>query len=191
MSRPTANLRLFAAVYPPIEAARSMVELARGAAPETARLTPAEQVHLTVQFIGDTPSRLMQDVVESVERSCAGVRGFELRALRLIELPERGPRLLAMETDAPAELLEIHRRMVHRLARSARAKSAEEFLPHLTLARYAPGPGSGPGGARASDLPRVELPAFAAGTVRLMRSTLGAGGARHHEVAAFELSVGI
>lgn len=181
MSRPTANLRLFAAVYPPIEAARAMIELARGCMPQSARLTSAEQVHLTVHFIGDTSSRLMDDVVESVERSCAGVRAFELRPLRLIELPEGSPRLVAMETDAPAELLEIHRRLVHRLARTARAKSAEEFVPHLTLARYAPG------GERAAALPSVTLAPFRVSEVRLMRSTLAPGGARHHEAAAFTL----
>jgi 2'-5' RNA ligase len=86
-----------------------------------------------------------------------------------------------MTTDAPAPLLELQRRLAHRLARSPRAKAGDRFLPHLTLCRFS-------GGARA---PRIDEPtdisAFAVDHVMLMRSVLRPSGAEHSEVARVAL----
>ncbi|MDX2114901.1 MAG: RNA 2',3'-cyclic phosphodiesterase [Planctomycetota bacterium] len=174
MGRPVANLRLFAAVYPPEECAR---ELLRRATESGAggRAVDVECVHLTVQFIGDTAAARMEEVRESVRRSCAGIGAFRLLPVELITLPERGaPRLVAARTDEPAALLELHRRLAHRLARHPRARDEERFVPHLTLVRYAGG------GARVAAA--LDGPTFEVRSVKLMRSTLQPGGARHHLV---------
>jgi 2'-5' RNA ligase len=122
-------------------------------------------------------------VSESVERSVAGVGAFELRPLRLVTFPERGrPRLIAMETDAPPALLEVQRRLVHRLARSSRTKTGDRFRPHLTLMRF-----TGAAQPRDVDAP-VELPPFRVEALSLMRSILRPAGAEHAEVARFALS---
>ncbi len=168
------SLRLFVALYPPREAAEAMI----GALPaiaESLRLTPPEQVHMTLQFIGDTAERELKEVTESVRRSAAGIPDFELKPMRLISLPEKGaPRLIAMETDAPGPLLEIQRRLVNRLARKAGSGGA--FVPHFTLLRYA-----NDGKPLRVEAP-VDLPAFAVRSVVLVRSILRPGGAVHAPV---------
>ncbi len=146
------------------------------------RAVPAAQVHLTLQFIGDTEPRRLQEVAESVERSCAGLEAFALTPLRLIALPQKGPaRLVAVETDAPATLMELQRRLAHRLARSVRDRAGDRFLPHMTLARL-----TTPGAV--GSLPeRLEIPPFPIRRVSLMRSVLLPDGAEHREAAAFPL----
>lgn len=150
------------------------------------RETPAEQVHLTVQFIGDTPVRDLERVIESAERSAKGLSAFALKPVRFIRLPERGrARLLAMETSAPPELKEIQQRAAHRLARKPRNDVGDRFLPHMTMCRFRP-----PAALhRNVVLPALsELPPFEVEELHLMRSTLQPMGAVHHTVHTVALA---
>jgi 2'-5' RNA ligase len=182
MSRPSVNLRLFAAIYPPPDLAHAMLEALKSLQLPAHRATPLEQVHMTVQFIGDMPSAAVDATIESVQRAVAGLRLFHLKPTQLIALPERGPaRLIALETESHPTLIEIHRRLVTRLARTVRERTAERFCPHLTLCRFR-------SPARGLNVEReLSLPDFAVERVRLMRSTLNSQGATHHEVIACEL----
>jgi 2'-5' RNA ligase len=180
------TLRLFVAIYPTADAAREMLRaLGRLDLPPVAtyRATRAEQLHMTVQFIGDTEESALGEIRESIERSGAGLCAFTLTPQRLCMLPERGPpRLVAAVTDAPPPLLELQRRLAHRLARAARPRTGDRFLPHLTLCRFT-------GSARA---PRLEAPLrvspFQVAHVALMRSILKPAGAEHAEVLRVALA---
>lgn len=173
-------MRLFVAAYPPIETARGMLNLLRGMELPEHRLVSPEQVHMTLQFVGDTDKRQLDEVVESVHRAAAGIRAFSLLPRDLVCLPPRGePRLVAMMTDAPAGLLEVQRRLAMKLAK--RPRERQEFLPHLTLCRFSNG----------AEVWRVEaaaaLEAFEVREVKLMESVLRPGGAEHREVGRAEL----
>lgn len=176
-----SRLRLFAAIYPPPSAVGRLLEHLRSASTPEHRETPPEQVHLTIQFIGDRSSHELDDVKESVRRSAAGLPAFRLLPLHLRTLPSRGPaRLIACETDVPPALLELHRRLSHRLARNPRDRDDERFLPHLTLCRFT------------SPRPfRLELavdgPEFPVTEVMLVRSVLKPQGAIHAEVLRIPL----
>jgi len=187
MSRPTANLRLFVAAYPPAGIARELLARAGALAlPSAARILPIEQVHLTLQFVGDTPAGALDAVIESMQRAASGLASFTLTPQRLIALPERGPkRLIAVETDSPSSLVELHRRLAHRLASRVRESSKKRpYRPHITLCRFS------------TPVPRLALPddaaslddlAFDLERIVLMRSTLAPTGATHHELAAATL----
>lgn len=178
-----ANLRVFVGLYPPPQASESVAGLLDGLNLPIHRRTPALQLHMTAHFIGDVPASAIDGVIESAERSASGLAPFDLTPLRLVTLPERGPaRLVALVTDAPPALLELHRRLVHRLAAKPRQQPHDGFLPHVTLCRF---------GSPAAGL-RVNEPVTAApwriDRVRLMRSILRAEGAEHLMVAEFALN---
>ncbi len=175
------NLRLFVAIYPPARIASSLSRsLGELVLPEHRRV-PVEQIHLTLLFIGDTPPRQLDAVGESVRRASAGLGSFELGPLRLVTLPSGGrARLVAAETDAPATLLELQRRLATRLARAPR-RDGGGFRPHLTLCRFRT-----PSRAAALEQP-LSMPAFGVDRIVLMRSTLTPQGARHQEVIACPL----
>lgn len=186
MAKPSANLRLFVALYPPPEAVTAMLsaltsgEVVRDLPPH--RLTPADQLHMTVQFIGDTPAQELDATIESVQRAAAGLQAFRLSLSRLITLPERGPaRLIAAETEQHSTLAELHRRLVTRLARNVREKKRERFRPHFTLCRF-----RSPARGLKVDGP-LQIAPFQVDRIVLMRSTLRHEGASHHEVAACAL----
>lgn len=177
-----ATLRLFVAVYPPIETARAMLAFVRELKLNDCRQTHASNVHLTLQFIGDTPTKDLDGVTESVERSCSGLAPFELKPERLISLPKRCPRLFAVQTSAPPALLEIQRRLARRLAQHARAKPGDRFLPHLTVARSQKG-----AHPPETDQP-ISLDPFVVDEILVMRSILDPSGARHECIVSVPLA---
>ncbi len=183
--QPPEPLRLFVAAYPPLGLAREMVARATAMDLPRHRATPAEQVHLTLQFIGEREAGEVAAVLESVRRSAAGLTAFTLGAIRLMTLPRRGAaRLVAAEISSPPALLELHRRLAHRLAREPRERAGDRFTPHMTLLRLgsaAPGLGV--------DLP-LNLEPFEVREVLLMKSWLRPDGAVHAEVARVALGAG-
>jgi RNA 2',3'-cyclic 3'-phosphodiesterase len=178
------NIRLFVAAYPPPEAraayAQALDQLDAGA---PYRATPTDQIHMTLQFIGAVPQKQLDDVIESVNRSAAGIPAFALTPQCLVCFPERGtPRLIALETDNPPGLQEVRRRLVQRLAKEPRRENTEHFRPHLTLCRF-----TGAGRPRRIDEPATRPP-FTVEALILFQSTLKPTGAIYTEVARAPLS---
>jgi len=187
MSRPVANQRLFVAAYPPHEIARAMIKSLRAihGLPDL-RETPLEQIHLTLQFIGDVAVKDLDRTIESIERAASGLRAFDLKPLRLISLPDRDvARLIACETDAPPEALELHRRLAVRLAHdTTREDAADRYRPHLTLARFRRP-------TRLDAISRdVSILPFSVDRILLVRSILRPRGAEHVPVREVTLAEG-
>ena len=175
-----STLRLFVCLYPPRDVAESLLSALAGQSLPEHRQVAAEQVHLTLHFIGEIDSRQLDEVRESVERSASGLECFSLAITSLISLPERGEtRLVAARCASHSTLEELHRRLVHRLARKKQGR--EDFLPHMTLVRL----------RVPTRMERVELPLdrveFPVRAIHLVQSHLQTGGAVHRTVAEFGL----
>ena len=141
---------------------------------------------MTVHFIGDTPAQKVDAISETVRNAAGGLEAFALTPQQWIALPSRPPpRLLAAETDRPAALMELQRRLVTRLARNPRQHAGGRFRPHLTLCRF-----QTPTRLRAIDSPSDGMsgvPSFVVETVAVVRSTLRPDGAHHETVHAINL----
>jgi 2'-5' RNA ligase len=175
--------RLFVALYPPPEVAAALLkELAALRLPNI-RPTPVEQLHLTLQFIGDTDPRELDDVCESVERSTSGLAPASIGVTGLISLPERhAPRLVAAELEAHPTLLELHRRLALRLARNAKERSRDRFLPHMTLGRF-----TSAGGPRVQKVLDAQSLKFDFTEAVLVESVLHPKGAEHRPLFKYAL----
>lgn len=182
---PPAPLRLFVSVRPDDAAAARMSALLPPGLPPGTRPVPRSQIHLTLQFIGDTEPSRLDEVVESISAAVAGLRVQRLVPRCIRTLPERGPaRTVAIITTWPASLAEAQRRLCVRLARRPSRRREEPFLPHLTIARVPP-----------AWIPTVrEWPTppepFDVCEVELVRSILAPTGAVHEAVATFPLPLG-
>ncbi len=182
MTKAVSTLRLFVGIYPPPDAAERLLAMLDGLTLPRCRATAVEAVHLTVQFIGAVAVSDLEQTSESVDRSVAGLPSFSMSLERICTLPERGPaRLIAAVGDLPAELLEMHRRLVQRLARNVLPREKQRFLPHMTLGRF-----SSPVRLPPIDQP-IEGMTFPVTAVRLMKSTLRPEGAVHAEVRLWPL----
>ena len=186
-SRPRArapkNLRLFVAAYPPPATAVALLESLAPLDLPPNRLVAPGQVHLTLQFIGETPASKIDAIAETVRHAAGGLDWFWLTPRKLIALPQRPmARLVAAETDCPAALMELQRRLVTRLARNPRHRAGNRFRPHLTLCRL-----GSPAKLAAIEVP-LGMPPFRVEAIALVCSTLGPAGAHHETVRVVDLS---
>lgn len=173
--------RLFIAAYPPLEVAQSLLDAARPSLPANAKPVATEQVHLTLLFIGSVRRIEMDDLVESVDRAASGRGGCHLTIRKFGALPETGePRLMAALGDSDGNLLEVQKRLAARLARFRPKAEREQFVPHLTLARFAPA------SPRVSEI-SIEPVTWTIRELGLMDSRLGPSGAVHTQIHASPL----
>lgn len=184
--RRATSMRLFVAAYPPPGAASALLGELDVLTLPPARRTSERQVHLTLVFLGDRRQRDLRDIAESIERSASGIEPFEIACERLFSIPtadQGGPvRLVAAKCDAPAPLLELQRRLAHRLALPG--SRSDRFAPHMTLARFLPGAAPGP-----IDVPIAPV-RFEVREIRLVESRLTRDGAVHDVVKVVPLTAG-
>ena len=174
-------LRLFVAAHPPLEVADDLLARMRRVGVDGVVPVPAAQVHLTLLFIGNRLPRELDVTLESVEASARGLPAWSLRPLRIVPLPRSArARTLVAETDRPAALLELHERLVRRLARDPSPRPRDQYRPHLTLGRFR---GEVPCEV---DAP-IEAPPFPVDSIAVFASDLRPEGALHRELARFRL----
>ncbi len=174
-------LRLFVAAYPPPEIARRLLDFLASLNPRNLKLTAPDQVHLTLQFIGDTDPRQLDAVHESVSRAVSGFESATVTLHSLISLPERGrARLIAAALEPHPTLLELQRRLAFRLSKNTKELSKNHFLPHMTLGRY-------PTLGDRIEAPIPGPPSFEVSQAVLVQSVLHTSGAEHRPLATFPL----
>jgi 2'-5' RNA ligase len=187
------RVRLFVALDLPEEVRGGLGAWGRGALGDPAlRPVPAENLHVTLAFLGFRPEKEIERVAAAVEDSAGPAPLIEL--LDPVPRPPTGkgkPRLFALPVLSPGtELLELGLRE-RLLAERLYEPEKRPFWPHLTLARVRP---EGRGSRRPREVERrpEELPpslkeAFLGVRLTLYRSELKPQGARYVPLAQIEL----
>lgn len=129
-------MRLFVAAIPPPALARRLADATAGLAPPQLRPTPAENVHVTIHFLGDVDGDDVPALTTALEGACVHHAPTELTVEAIAPGPPRRPRML-WGTAAPAPAYEA---LVNAVAAAAaphapNARAARPGTPHLTLAR--------------------------------------------------------
>lgn len=107
-------------------------------APETqASWSRADNVHLTLKFLGDIPQASITNLSEAASRSVAGVAPFTIRLEQTGVFPSHGsPRVLWIGVnDCESKLAELHERLEAEGEKAGFPRDSRTFHPHLTLAR--------------------------------------------------------
>jgi RNA 2',3'-cyclic 3'-phosphodiesterase len=175
-------MRLFVAIPLPVPIRENLAHWVRkcGAQP-TLRWTPAEQLHITLHFLGEVAEERVSGVMKALDKVHAAA--FSV-ALDRVELLGRGSILAAAMQLNPE---------IAALAESVRARMAEftdgvaetfrEFRPHVTLARARRGKTA----PKLKTLPAFPMLEFRAECFRLYRSELRKEGAAHMVVGEWRL----
>jgi 2'-5' RNA ligase len=144
------------------------------------RAVPAPSLHVTLAFLGSLESPDPVVAALPPELPGAGVLGTG----RLLRLPPRRPRVLAVELEDPSGACVALQRMVSDALARAGVYEPERrhWLPHVTVGR-ARGPVD-----RDALLPAVERVEFVPETVTLYRSLLGRGPANYEPVHRWGLT---
>ncbi len=98
------------------------------------RAVPAENLHLTLAFLGDRTEAELEAAHEALLTLRA--RAFTLRLTGLGTLGGRSPALLHLSAEADPALTDLHGRIRSRLHGAGLMLPRERFLPHVTIARF-------------------------------------------------------
>lgn len=152
-----------------------------------ARWTPAENLHLTLRFIGEIDDAR----AERVEATLADVHGrnapFDVEPLGLGVLPSRRtPRVLTVRIDPSEPLQRLYGTLQDALAAVDVEREERLFRPHVTLARFKnASPERVYAALRTMQAPPLDP--FPADRFYLYESTLTPDGAVHTVCAAYPL----
>ncbi|HYH27479.1 MAG TPA: RNA 2',3'-cyclic phosphodiesterase [Actinomycetota bacterium] len=183
-------LRLFAAVDLPPTAERAAeraieawrVRLSGG------MWVPSERWHVTVKFLGRTPTDVLEDVRGACAAAASRIRPFRvgLDGLGVFPSPGRARVLWIGLRDREGGLPALARAVDDELA-NLFPPETRPFSPHLTVARFKPFTDMR---AVIEELrsTRVEASPFRVGKLVLYRSHLSPKGARYEPVGTFALS---
>ncbi|MGH2917786.1 MAG: RNA 2',3'-cyclic phosphodiesterase [Solirubrobacteraceae bacterium] len=175
------RLRLFVALDLPSEVRSALAGWADGAAPPEVRRLPAENLHLTLAFLG-MRSPAEADAVAALLPELAAPVG-ELRTAGALWLAPRRPGVLTVALAGEPALEALQASVAAALARAVGYESEQRrFRPHVTVGRVRRGTR-----IRAGELPDPPALAFGAEALTLYRSHTGPGGSRYEAVAREEL----
>lgn len=99
--------------------------------------TKAENLHLTLKFLGDVDASAVDDVIKALDRACSALPAFHLSIAGTGVFPSaRKPKVLWLGVDDADDGLKAAAKAVDdELNRLGFAKEDRVFSPHLTIGR--------------------------------------------------------
>jgi 2'-5' RNA ligase len=184
-------VRLFIAIEIPGEIRETLAALLkemRLAAPQ-AKWARAENLHVTLKFLGHTePARL-----QAVKDSLAAIRGTEPVALEFRGLGffpnERRPRVFWAGMEASGSLKTLAQDIDHSMHKLGFPLEDRPFAPHLTLARFDPPGLPSKLGAAVKENASRKFGAFSTREFHLIESKLKPTGAEYTTVQSFPFAL--
>ncbi len=174
------NLRAFLAVELDARIRAAIAAFAASLGLSGVRWVPAENLHVTMRFLGDVPAAEVHRIARDLETELAGLAPFAVALRGAGVFPPHGaPRVLWVGLDAGRESMAVlASRADAALARWGLPPENRSFTPHVTIGRF-----------RSGRAPRVEVACeFDAGElwvdgVTLFESRLGGRAPEYLELA--------
>ncbi|MBE1282513.1 MAG: RNA 2',3'-cyclic phosphodiesterase [Rhodobacteraceae bacterium] len=142
------------------------------------RPVPQDNLHLTLAFLDDQPEELLEDLHEELSTLRAAPFTIELAGLGVF-----GTAIHVPASDNP-NLTALYDRITSACRRVGIPLQRRRFRPHVTLARLGKGQSPPPLKTELSDF---QIPALPVTQVALYHSILHPKGARHEELASYQL----
>ncbi|MBN1152271.1 MAG: RNA 2',3'-cyclic phosphodiesterase [Dehalococcoidia bacterium] len=153
---------------------------------------PANNIHVTLKFLGDVPASRIEEIRNTLEVVCSAACPMNLKVGGLGAFPSsRAPRIVwaGLQGDV-APLVALARTIDEALYRIGYAREARAFAPHLTLARVRQEATQRTLSALSRAIihtsPAVQS-AFATSSIAVMRSQLTSTGAVYSRIAGLPL----
>jgi 2'-5' RNA ligase len=133
--------RLFVAVFPPAQVQRRVHETARPLAeslsPKAVAWTRLEQIHLTLNFLGNVERAKVEALAPALDSACqrSGSHILQARELGCFPNAKRPQVLWAGLTGAIPALADLKRALDGDLNKIGFAPETRPFHPHLTIGR--------------------------------------------------------
>ncbi len=193
MNNPT-HYRLFIAVDLPPEARQSLAKVqSRLKSAGAIRWTKPQQIHLTLQFLGDTPATQVEAITNALQRKVSPLPAFSIRLNGVGVFPnlKRPGIIWAGVTGEGDALKSLHHAVIAATQTVGFTPEKRPFKPHLTIGRVQKR-------AKPSDYAAIrqviqhstitEIAAFRIDHISLIRSQLNPAGPIYTQLARVDLS---
>ena len=125
-------IRLFVAIDIPDTIRRKVEGIGRSI--PNARSVPADQLHLTLKFIGEVEGSIFLDIRDALKGIFQAKFSLTLKGVGTF--PPRGiPRILWAGVEPLQEIIALRNAIERTLAAIGTPRDKKKFTPHLTLAR--------------------------------------------------------
>lgn len=182
-------MRLFLALQPPLalqkQMARALDTLQR-IKHKGISWVPAENLHLTVNFIGDVAEQQVDDLKQLISAQASQLNALRLKASGIDLFPHRSPRLIWLKLNGDEkDLLHLNRQLLSRMRQMGVDADAKKLKLHVTLGRIkAP---QSPDFERAVLAHEMKTEELYWDTLALYRSTLRPEGPRYDIIEQYNL----
>jgi 2'-5' RNA ligase len=190
-------MRLFVGLWPPPSVLKALLALQESlrlaTLPGTLRLTEADQLHVTLRFLGEVPEERTPALRATLEKAVAATAGFpvEFAAFGAFPAPKRARVLWVRLTDEAGALGPLQQAVEEAVAPFAKQAEERAFHPHVTLARVRNDVRSGAQLQLAQALGRIAVPPtepWPVAAVRLVASEPRPEGPLHRTLAEMPLA---
>jgi 2'-5' RNA ligase len=134
------KLRLFVAIELPPEAQQALYSLkySLGKRLKRARWIEAENLHLTLQFLGYCPQEQVPDITYQIRKAVEDFEAFEFRLDTLGAFPSaKRPRVFWIAVSEGKEAIrQLQKRVEESLETLGFEAEKRDFHPHITMVRF-------------------------------------------------------
>jgi len=184
-------VRLFVAIPLPPDLAARAFEILPASLPALRRVK-AENLHLTLAFLGQTPDERLGDVTAAAAGAAASVSPFQLSFDRAGRFPERGrPRVVWLGiADGAASVIELGEGVYAGLRSRGLRFDDRPLAPHLTLARVVEDASAAEAKTVGAALSRLAIGSlrFEVSEIAVVQSVLSPKGPRYTALATVPLA---
>ena len=174
--------RLFVAIRLPEGVSERLLDMMEGI--EGARWQDAEQLHLTLRFVGDLETADANELAGALSRIDAP--GFPMEVAGVSHFEHKGRPKAVWARVPPSPRLDLLRQKVERACASVGLpRETRRFTPHVTLARL--GSSAGPVGEWLTRHGALRIGPWDVQSFSLFESHLGPSGATYEEVSRYLL----
>ena len=184
-------MRLFVAIPLPPDLAARAFEILPASLPALRRVK-AENLHMTLAFLGQTPDERLGDVTAAAAGAAASVSPFQLWFDRAGRFPERGrPRVVWLGiADGATSVIELGEGVYAGLRSRGLRFDDRPLAPHLTLARVVEDASAAQAKAVGAALSRLAIGSlrFEVSEIAVVQSVLSPKGPRYTALATVPLA---
>jgi 2'-5' RNA ligase len=153
------------------------------------RWVPAENVHLTLKFLGDVKEDLIPEIKNGLAPICMRHDVFNINIRGAGAFPNfKYPGVLWMGIDESEELKRIYEDIEESMSELGFEKEDRKFSPHLTIGRVKDRKGVEPAIKELYTFKDTFFGSIEVNEVLLMKSVLKPTGAEYSKIAGFKLS---